>query len=69
MYGSGQYTHAIADLRQEAAALKAKLVKRGASQPLPELEADGESLLQVASENWKAEVIKNLAARESSSTS
>ncbi|CAK9040157.1 Kinesin-like protein KIF19 [Durusdinium trenchii] len=61
-----QYTHAIADLRQEAAILKAKLVKRAASQSLPEIEADGdESELKEASENWKLEIIKNLEARAS----
>eukprot|EP00435_Cladocopium_sp_Y103_P031209 s378_g7.t2 len=62
-----QYTHAIADLRQEAALLKAKLVKRAESKSLPDIEeeAGDEKELKEASENWKLEIIKNLEARAS----
>ena len=64
-----QYTHAIADLRQEAALLKAKLVKRSESKSLPEIaeieEAGDQNDLKEASENWKLEIIKNLEGRAS----
>eukprot|EP00438_Fugacium_kawagutii_P024038 Skav212901 [mRNA] locus=scaffold374:120782:136267:- [translate_table: standard] len=50
-----------------AALLKAKLVKRAASQSLPEIEEEAEDQndLQEASENWKLEIIKNLEGRAS----
>ncbi|CAJ1336194.1 unnamed protein product [Effrenium voratum] len=62
-----QYEHAISDLRQEAALLKAKLVRRAATNPMPESEAEAgdEACLKEASENWKVEIIRNLESRSS----
>lgn len=59
-----QYEHAIADLRNEVAILKAKLAQRSAA-PSDVIEGADENVLKEASENWKLEVIKNLESRTS----